>query len=859
MVVVTGAPVGTIALLFTDIEGSTRLAGELGGSWPGVLADHHAIVGGAIDEEGGCVDGTEGDAFLAAFVDARAAARAAVTTLRRLRSYPWPTAVGELRVRMGLHVGYVERTETGYVGLEVHRAARVAAAAHGDQLLMTGAAKALVGDQVETEPLGAHRLKDFPSPELLFCAVVDGRGAAFFPPPRTQQIRATNLPAGLRPVVGRESELERVREAFLIDRERLVTLTGSGGVGKTSLALTAAADLLDEHPGGVWLIRLATVTSPEDVLPTVAGVVGADASADDSPLEAITDRLSGRGPTLLVLDNLEHLLSAAQSVATVLERAPDVGVLVTSQAPLRLTNERCLRVDALDETAALVLIERVARRRDASFTVGDDDRVVLGEIISLLDGLPLALELAAARLGVLTATQLRDRLRSSSDVLRDNVRDRTDRQRSLRATVEWTLRSLDAPARELFVRMGAFAGPVELTELEAVAGADGLDVLEALSGLLDFAVVRRVEAGDGRILFGFPEAVRQIAAAMLDAARERERWRREHAQRQLELQWGARSCSTTRSAWEAAIAADVEAAIALEWARATNDPVAPPLAAARATVLVWNNRALESLAILEPLLDSAPADPEVHARAQIAKAKALGSLGRPPADRLAAATAALALVTEDRTRAEALMSRAVSYLELDKVSAAIVDSAQATALSRGLGPEALWYALSMESQTRVEAGQLNLAADLFDEAERLPAGVLAHSDRYTLYGDLAMARDRPQEAARHYALALEEQQQNNDDGQIYMNLIGLADALALNHDDTEALEVAGMAAAQTRDLGAPDRAVWHVQRRDPLPEAEKRLGAKAAAQAEKRGHEVDPGYRVTRACQLARSRQPVNP
>jgi predicted ATPase len=760
---------------------------------------------------------------------------------------------------MGLHVGYVQRAETGYVGLEVHRAARVAGAAHGGQLLVTAAARALVGDQLETEPLGAHRLKDFPSPELLFCAVIDDRGASFFPPPRTQQIRATNLPAGLPPLVGRDSELERVRDAFLVGKERIVTLTGRGGVGKTSLALAAAASLLDEHPGGVWLIRLATITSPEDVLSTVAGVVGAKGAEGASPLDAISARLSGLGPTLLVLDNLEHLLPGARSVADLLEQAPDVGVLVTSQAPLRLTAERCLTVDALDEDAALMLIERVAQRRDASFTITDADRAVLGEIVAMLDGLPLALELAAARLGVLSAVQLRDRLRRSAEVLRDDVRDRTDRQRSLRATVEWTLESMQPEARELFVRMGAFAGPVELTELEAVAGTDGLDVLEALSGLRDVALVRRVETGDRRIKFGFPEAARQIAAAMLDVAPEGERWRREHARRQFEVQWAARRLSTALAAWEAAIASDAEPAVALEWAQATGDPLAAPLAAAFATVLIFSNRALEALAILEPLLDKPPADPEVQAQALVAKVFAVGRLGRP-ADRLASANAALALVTEDRTRAQALILRATGYLALDDVNAAITDNEQATAISRGLGPEPLYYALMMEGQSRLQAGQLDLAADLFNQADQLGvAGLLALTDRHTFDGDLAMARDQPREAATHYALAPEEQQQRNNQEQVYVNLVGLAEALALNHDDIEALEIAGIAAAQTRDLGAPDRPVWHVHGRDPLPEAENRLGAEAATQARARGLEVDPGYRVTRACELARSRQPAQP
>ena len=200
-------PEGTVALLFTDIEGSTRFATELGRDWPGVLAVHHELVGGAIAGEGGFVFGTEGDAFFATFEDAVSAARAAVAAQRALRAHPWPGEVGELRVRMGLHVGRVQRTEAGYVGLEVHRAARVAAAAHGGQLLLTAVARELVSDELTMESVGVHRLKDFPAPVMLFCAVIDGRGAAAFPPPRTESVRPTNLPAGRPQLVGRDGEL----------------------------------------------------------------------------------------------------------------------------------------------------------------------------------------------------------------------------------------------------------------------------------------------------------------------------------------------------------------------------------------------------------------------------------------------------------------------------------------------------------------------------------------------------------------------------------------------------------------------------------------------------------------------------
>jgi predicted ATPase len=330
------------------------------------------------------------------------------------------------------------------------------------------------------------------------------------------------------------------------------------------------------------------------------------------------------------LDNLEHLLAAAPVLADLLDALPELRLLVTSQAPLRIVRERCLAVDALEADAALELINRVARRRSASFEVTQHDRAVLGEVAWMLDGLPLALELAAARLTFLRPEQLRDRLRSSSDVLRDDMRDRSDRHRSLRATVDWTLSLLEEPARVLFVRMGAFAAPVALEELEAVAGTDGLDVVAALSSLLDVALVRRVESGDGRIRFGLPDAVRQIAAAMLDSASDGERWHRAHASRQLEVQWAARDLDSPRPVHEAAMAADTEADRALQWARAVDDPVAAPLAAARATLLAYSGHVREALALIEPVLQSPPTDADVHGQAQLTYSVALERQGREP-------------------------------------------------------------------------------------------------------------------------------------------------------------------------------------------------------------------------------------
>jgi predicted ATPase len=774
-----------------------------------------------------------------------------------LRAHEWPGEVGELGVRMGLHVGHVERRDTGYVGLEVHRAARVAAAAHGGQLLLTGAARALIGDVVPTEPLGAHRLKDFPAPEQLFCAVVDGRGAAAFPPPRTEKVRPTNLPAGAPSLVGREDDLERVRAALVDEGERLVTLTGRGGVGKTSLALVAATRMLDEHPGGVWLARLASTTSAEDVLPAVATAIGTEGDVSGSALEAVVKRLRARGSTLLVLDNLEHLLAAAPSLATLLDALPELRVLVTSQAPLRLAAERCVPLDALDDDAALALIDRVARRRGVAFSAEGTDRAALLEVVDLLDGLPLALELAAARLAVLSPEQLRERLRDSLDLLKDAGADRPDRQRSLGATVEWTLGLLEEGSRVLFVRMGAFAGPVELEDLEAVAGADGLDVLEALAGLLEVAVVRRVESGDGRVRFGLPEALRQIAAGLLDVAPDGPQWRRAHAQRQDDLLWAAPLWLAPGAAYRAALGADAEAGAAMRWARATGDPLAAPLGAARAGMLADAGRVREALAVLEPLLAQPSGDPKVDGRALVAQALALMVIDRLD-EALAAADQAVAIATDVTTRALAIGQRGIVHTFRRDSEASVRDTEQSVVVAHGVGPAAVCGALMFEAQARLYAGELDRAAERLEQAEHVGAAVdatmLWRID--TLYGDLAMSSGRTQEALGHYARSLEAAQARGDGLQVLFDLLGVAVALAVLREDTDALEVAGLAKAHGVEVGGPSAlTVAHLLGREALVSAEERVGSARAREFMACGHDVAAANRVTRACQLARARQ----
>jgi predicted ATPase/class 3 adenylate cyclase len=846
-------PEGTIALLFTDIEGSTRLATMAGEAWSSILADHHALVAGAIEAEGGFVDGTEGDAFFATFVDARAAGRAAVGALRALREHPWPAAVGELKVRMGLHVGHVERTDTGYVGLEVHRAARVAAAAHGGQLIMTSTARDLIGGQVATEPLGSHRLKDFPGAVPLFCAVVDGRGASTFPRPRTEEVRPTNLPAGTPVLVGRDDDVKRVRDALRLNLERVVTVTGRGGAGKTSLALVVAALSLDEYPGGIWLTRLANVDAPAEVIEAVASAVGA-ADIEGSASQGIITRMRERGPTLLVLDNFEHLLPAAPAIAELVDAVPALQVLITSQAPTRLSSEFCVSLDALDDAAAIALLERVARRRNATFSTDGANGEALLEVIHLLDGLPLALELAAARLALLTPVQLRDRLRASSELLRDDRSDRSDRHRSLEATLEWTLGLLGSGTQALFLRMGAFAGPVELEDIEAVAGADGLDVLGELARLLDLALVRRVESGDGRVRFGLPEALRQIAAARLDASADADVWRRAHALRQHELIWAARHLFVTQTVYDKAIDAGPEIDTALRWAREAGDPLAVPIAAARATLLSDLGQMREALAMIQPLLQSPPDDPDTYAVALWAHSWALTAQGRTD-EALVSAERLVEVARSPAMRATAVSVRGLVHTFGGDFAAGARDSAEATAISRSLDPAMLCGALLIEAQARQFAGELDRAVELLAEAERVgePVDAAFRWRRHTVLGDLAALSGRSLEALEHYADSLEAAELRGNDAQVMFDLLGIANALGVLGADEVAIEVAGMAEKLVAELGGPEASGTHLVGQEAVVAARERLGPPATTSCISRGHCVPPAQRVTRACALARA------
>jgi tetratricopeptide (TPR) repeat protein len=432
--------------------------------------------------------------------------------------------------------------------------------------------------------------------------------------------------------------------------------------------------------------------------------------------------------------------------------------------------------------------------------------------------------------------------------------DRLERHRSLRATVEWTLGLLDDAPRALFTRMGAFAGPVELEDIEAIAGEDGLDVLDALAGLRDVALVRRVEAGDGRVRFGLPEALRQIASGLLDAAPDSHVWRGAHARRQEEIAWAARTIGDSPGpVYRAAHAADAEAVVALRWARAAGDPVVARLVAARAMLLADTGRTREALELLGPLLESPSGD--ATADEQAIAAWAYAQLGAGCGEEaLSAIERVLAVAVDPTTRAKAMMMRGIIRTFAGEHEAAVRDAHEATEIARGLGPALHSGALAMEGQARIFAGDLERAEEQLAEAERIgaPVDTARLWARATWRGDLAIRMGRPLEALEHYARSLEAAQEHGNAYQILLDLQSVACTHAVLGQDAETLELLGLAEAQAADVGATGPTIPpDTPGLEQLVAAEERLGA-AADELKARGHAVAPGGRVTRACELAR-------
>ncbi len=471
-------PSGTVSFLFTDVEGSTRLLEELGAAgYAEALAEHRRVIRESCARHGGVEVDTQGDAFFVAFPTAPGALQAAAEALAGL-------AAGPIRVRMGIHTGSPHLAEEGYVGVDVHRAARIAACGHGGQVLVSAAAAALVGTE-DLHDLGEHRLKDLSSPERIYQF-----GAVEFPPLNT--LHQTNLPVPSTPFLGRERELAEVEGLLSRDDVRLLTLTGPGGTGKTRLGLQAAAELGAGYPHGVWWVPLAPLRDPELVLPTAAQALGTRG--------ALVDHIGDRS-MLILFDNFEQVVEAAADLAGLLASCPKLDLLVSSREPLHLSGEREYAVPSLTEEEAIVLFRERA--------VSAEPEEIVRAICLRLECHALAIELAAARTSALSPEQILERLERRLPLLTGGPRDAPERQKTLRATIEWSYDLLSDEEQRLFARLAVFAGGWTLDGAEEVCGAD----LDTLQSLVDKNLVRHT--GER---FWMLETIREYAEERLEQA-----------------------------------------------------------------------------------------------------------------------------------------------------------------------------------------------------------------------------------------------------------------------------------------------------------------------------------------------------
>jgi predicted ATPase/class 3 adenylate cyclase len=517
-------PTGTVTFLFTDVEGSTRLLHELGAAaYADELAEHRRLIRETCARHDGVEVDTQGDAFFFAFPTAQGALAAAGETTAALAS-------GSIRVRVGLHTGTPLVTDEGYVGGDVHRAARIAAAGHGGQVLVSSSTAALL--ETELRDLGEHRLKDLSAPERIYQLGDDD-----FPP--LKSLYRTNLPVPATPFLGREDELAQVVALLSSEDTRLLTLTGPGGTGKTRLALQAAAEAAQAFPDGVWWVPLAPLRDPTLVLETAAQAVG----SRNGLAEHISDK-----QMLCLFDNFEQVVEAGAELVDLLAACPNLDVLVTSRERLRVQGEQTYPVPPLAEPDGVALFSARARAVDPSFAASD----TVAELCLRLDSLPLALELAAARTALFSPEQLLERLSQRLDLLTGD-RDADPRQQTLRATIDWSYELLTEEEQALFARLSVFAGACTYEAAEEIANADP----DTLQSLLDKSLVRRRESELGP-RYWMLETIREYASECLQASGEGDELRCRHAEHFLALAEEAEPYLARDAVWLDRLAVEVD-------------------------------------------------------------------------------------------------------------------------------------------------------------------------------------------------------------------------------------------------------------------------------------------------------------
>jgi len=789
-----------VTFLFTDVSGSTRLLQEHGAAYADILGTHRDVVREALARHAGVEVDTQGDAFFAAFVRASDAVAAADEIRDGLGD-------GPVLVRMGIHTGEPLVTSEGYVGLDVHRAARIAAAAHGGQVVLSQTTRDLLASERLLRDLGVHRLKDLIEAERLF-QLGDGE----FPPLRT--LDQTNLPVAASPLLGRERELGELVD--LLDRARLVTITGPGGTGKTRLALQVAAELVGSVGDGVFWVPLGALADSSLVAGEIAQAIG----ARDDLGAFLRER-----ELVLLLDNFEHLLGAAATVADLLGTAPRLRVVATSRAPLRVSGEIEYPLDPLEPVDAVALF--VERARAVGRTVERD--ATIEEICTRLDSLPLAIELAAARTRLLPPESLLTRLERALPLLTDGARDAPERQRTLRATIEWSYDLLDDASRRLLARLAVFAGSFPVETAESVCDAS----VTELSALVGLNLVKPI--GDERLLM--LETIREYGLERLTESSEEETYRARHAEefaRLADTAYGLRS--QAEAEWSSRLDRDHDdLRAALDWLSKTRPDEALEVAGALGWFWFTRGYLAEGDARLQSALEASRAEGRSRARALTASGSLAARIGKIE-DGRARLQDAIARWKElgDRDETAAALEALGWLLVYDAgdYAASLAAFEQARSIRADLGDAA------GEMRALVGVCQLLVALDEVERAEALSEELLERGkdDLRTRHfaihflADCSLIRGDCAEAEARYRESLRAALELGDVFETSIEVQGVAMAKAGLGDSAHALELAAAVQALWRSLGTDLHvAFWDALLERYLGGARAALGADADA------------------------------
>jgi len=770
-------PSGTVTFLFTDVEGSTKLLHELGAeAYAAALAHHRRVVREAFRAHGGVEVDTQGDAFFVAFPTAPGALAAVEEMIAGLAS-------GPIRVRMGLHTGTPLLTEEGYVGADVNRAARIAAVGHGEQVLVSAATASLL-EADGLRDLGEHRLKDLSAPERIYQLGEDD-----FPP--LESLYRTNLPVPSTPFLGRENELADVAGYLSREDVRLLTLTGPGGTGKTRLGLQAAAEASERFPDGVFWVPLAPLRDPELVLESAAQALG----AEDGVVEHIVDK-----QLLLLFDNFEHVIEGAESLAALLAACPNLRLMVTSRELLALPGEQAYPVPPLEPQEGTELFLARARASDPAFVVTTS----VPELCARLDNLPLALELAAARVRVLSPEQLLQRLSGRLDLLKAG-RGVDARQQTLRATIEWSHDLLTEDEQRLFARLAVFRGGCTLETAEAVCDAD----VDTLQSLADKSLLRR---RDDR--FWMLETILEFAAERLTKREDEEATRDRHLDHFLALGERAYAEQAAASTWFPILDAEHDnLRAALDWARLRANEAETRLASALAPYWTMRGHGREAQQRLAGALARYESRDHIRARALTHLADSDGIAVDEAVSYLDEALALWRELGDVTGEAEALETLGWAYDTFGENERARLAHEQSLAVRREAGASELdgWGSLAGLCHVFVTPGEIERAEETARELYELAT---RHGHRQAEQLALHFLADCPliggnyAEAEERYLRALACARDAGLPRRCLDELLGIAMSAAGQEDYVRAVRLAAAACAEKEALGKESDAWW---------------------------------------------------